>query len=184
LFCGGITVFSPILKCGVKPTDRVGVIGIGGLGHLAIQFLNKWGCEVVAFSSSKNKNDEAHRLGAHHVVNSRDKNDLARWQGQLDFILSTVNVPVDWEAYFATLAPGGRLHVVGAVLEPIPVQAFTLIGGGKALSGSPLGSPAIVADMLDFCGRHGIGPVTEAFPMTKINDAVERLRSGSARYRF
>jgi uncharacterized zinc-type alcohol dehydrogenase-like protein len=184
LFCGGITVFGPIVKCGVKPTDRVGVIGIGGLGHLALQFLAKWGCEVVAFSSSKNKDDEARKLGAHHVVNSRDPKDLARWQGKLKFVLSTVNVPLDWNAYFATLAPGGRLHVVGAVLEPIPVPAFTLIGGAKALSGSPLGSPATTADMLDFCARHDIAPVTETFPMSKLNDALERLRAGNARYRI
>jgi len=183
LFCGGITVFGPIVKCGVRPTDRVGVIGIGGLGHLAIQFLNKWGCEVVAFSSSKGKEDEVRELGAHHVVNSRDPKDLARWNGQLDFILSTVNVPLDWNAYFSTLAPGGRLHVVGAVLDPIPVPAFTLIGGNKSLSGSPLGSPATVADMLDFCARHAIAPVTETFPMSKLNDALEHLRTGKARYR-
>ncbi len=184
LFCGGITVFGPIVKCGVKPTDRVGVIGIGGLGHLAIQFLNKWGCEVIAFSSSKNKDEEARKLGAHHVVNSRDPKDLARWQGKLKFILSTVNVPLDWDAYFATLAPGGRLHVVGAVLEPIPVKAFTLIGGNKALSGSPLGSPVTVSDMLDFCARHDIAPVTETFPMSKLNDALAHLRAGKARYRL
>jgi len=183
LFCGGITVFGPIVKCGVRPTDRVGVIGIGGLGHLAIQFLAHWGCEVVAFSSSKGKEHEARKLGAHHVVNSRDAKDLARWQGKLDFIISTVNVPLDWNAYFATLAPGGRLHVVGAVLEPIAVPAFTLIGGAKALSGSPLGSPATIGDMLDFCARHDIAPVTETFPMSRLNDALEHLRAGKARYR-
>jgi len=184
LFCGGITVFGPIVKCGVKPTDRVGVIGIGGLGHLAIQFLGKWGCEVVAFSSSSGKSDAARQLGAHHVVNSRDAKDLARWQGKLDFIISTVNVPLDWDAYFATLAPGGRLHVVGAVLDPIPVKAFTLIGGSKTLSGSPLGSPATIADMLAFCARHNIAPVAEIFPMSKLNDAFEHLRAGKARYRL
>lgn len=184
LFCGGITVFGPIVEQGVKPTDRVGVIGVGGLGHLAVQFLAAWGCDVTAFSSTPGKEDEIRALGAHRVVNSRDPADLARCKGQFDFILSTVNVPLDWDAYFAALVPGGRLHVVGAVLEPIAVPAFTLIGGAKQLSGSPLGSPATVADMLDFCARHNVAPVTEHFPMSRINDALEHLRAGKARYRL
>lgn len=183
LFCGGITVFNPIVQCGVKPTDRVGVVGIGGLGHLALQFLNKWGCEVVAFTSSAGKKDEALRLGAHRAVNSRDDAELGALRGTLDFILVTVNVPMNWGAYLEALAPSGRLHVVGAVLEPIPVPAFGLISGGKAVSGSPLGSPATTAAMLDFCARHKIAPVTETFPMSKANEALAHVESGKARYR-
>ena len=183
LFCGGITVFNPIVQCGVQPTDRVGVIGIGGLGHLALQFLNKWGCEVVAFTSSDSKRAEALKLGAHQTVNSRDSAQIQKLAGSLDFILVTANVPLDWDAIIAALAPKGRLHVVGAVLEPIPVAAFSLITGQKSISGSPLGGPAVVTRMLDFCARHSIAPTIETFPMSRINDALDHLRAGKARYR-
>jgi uncharacterized zinc-type alcohol dehydrogenase-like protein len=183
LFCGGITVFNPIVQFAVKPTDRVAVIGIGGLGHLALQFLNKWGCEVYAFSSSDSKRDEALRLGAHHVINSRDPAAMKKIAGSLDLVLSTVNVPLDWPAVLGTLAPRGRLHLVGAVLEPIPVAAFSLISNQTSVSGSPLGSPATTAVMLDFCARHQIAPITEMFPISRVNDAIEHLRAGKARYR-
>lgn len=184
LFCGGITVFAPIVQCGVRPTDRVGVIGIGGLGHMALQFLNKWGCEVTAFTSSDSKHAEAKKFGAHHAVNSRDSAALRRLAVSLDFILCTANVPLDWSAVIGALAPKGRLHMVGAVLEPIPVAAFDLIGGRKSISGSPLGGPGLTATMLDFCVRHGIAPAVEAFPMSKANDALDHLRAGKARYRL
>ncbi len=183
LFCGGVTVFNPIVQLNVRPTDRVGVVGVGGLGHLAIKFLSKWGCEVTAFTSSGAKTDEARAMGAHHVVDSRDGDAVAGLAGRLDVIISTVNVPLQWDAYFAALGPRGRLHTVGAVLEPIPTAAFSLIMGQKSLSGSPLGSPAVVADMLEFCARHEIAPTTEHFPMSKVNDALAHLRDGKARYR-
>lgn len=184
LFCGGVTVFNPILEFGVLPTHRVGVVGIGGLGHLALQFLNKWGCEVIAFSSSAGKSDEAKKLGAHRVVNSRDDAAMAALAGSLDFVLVTANAALNWPAFTAALAPKGRLHFVGAVLEPIPVAVFPLILGQKSLSGSPLGSPATTAVMLEFCARHGIAPVTETFPLSKVNDALAHLRAGKARYRI
>jgi uncharacterized zinc-type alcohol dehydrogenase-like protein len=184
LFCGGITVFNPIVQFGVQPTDRVGVVGIGGLGHFALQFLAKWGCEVTAFTSTGAKADEARRMGAHNVVNSRDPAELENIAGSLDFILSTVNVDLEWDAYLATLGPRGRLHTVGAVPAPIPVPAFGVIPGQKSVSGSPLGSPATMATMLDFCARHGIEAVTEHFPMSRINEAMDHLRAGNARYRI
>jgi len=184
LFCGGITVFNPIVQFDVKPTDRVGVVGIGGLGHLALQFLNKWGCEVVAFTSSDSKKKEAMDLGAHRVVNSRDDKQVASIRGSLDFIISTVNVSLPWQAYLDSLAPKGRLHFVGAVTEPVPVPVFSLLMGQKSVSGSPLGSPATMARMLDFCGRHGIAAVTEMFPMSRVNEALAHLESGKARYRI
>lgn len=184
LFCGGITVFNPIVQFDVKPTERVGVIGIGGLGHMALQFLNKWGCEVTAFSSNDSKRDEAKRMGAHHVVNSRNDVELAAIAGSLDFILCTANVPLNWEAYIAALRPKGRLHVVGAVPEPIPVNVFSLLMGQKSISATPLGSPNTTARMLEFCSRHGIAPVTEEFPMSQVNDAMNHLESGQARYRI
>lgn len=183
LFCGGITVFNPILQCGVLPTDRVGVIGIGGLGHLALQFLNKWGCEVVAFTTSDSKRDEALRLGAHRVINTRDANQLASIAGSLNFVLSTVNAPLPWDAVINSLAPRGRLHIVGAVLEPIPVAAFSLIMAQRAISGSPVGSPSTAAKMVEFCTRHQILPTVQSFPLSQVNDALDHLRAGKARYR-
>ncbi len=184
LFCGGITVFNPIIQLGIKPTDRVGVIGIGGLGHMALKFLRAWGCEVVAFTSSDSKRDEALSLGAHRVVNSRNADDLKKLTGSLNFIISTVNVSLDWQALAGALAPKGKLHTVGAVLEPISLAAFPLIMGQKSLSGSPLGSPSTTALMLDFAARHQIAPTTEFFPMSRVNDALEHLKSGKARYRI
>ena len=184
LFCGGITVFNPIVQMGVRPTDRVGVVGIGGLGHLAIQFLAKWGCHVTAFTSNDSKAQEAMDLGANAIVNSRDPDAINAIAGSLDFIISTVNVPLDWKAYLTALAPRGTLHTVGAVLEPIPVGAFDLIMGQKQVSGSPLGSPHTTALMLDFCARHGIEAVTEHYRMSEANEALEHLHNGNARYRI
>jgi uncharacterized zinc-type alcohol dehydrogenase-like protein len=184
LFCGGITVFNPILQCNVLPTDRVGVIGIGGLGHMALQFLHKWGCEVTAFTSSDSKRDEALKFGAHHVVNSRDAGQLQKIANSLDFVLCTANVSLPWDAIIGSLKPRGRLHIVGAVLEPIPVAAFSLISGAKSVSGSPLGSPFNTARMLEFSARHQINPLIEAFPMSKVNEALDHLRAGKARYRI
>ena len=184
LLCGGVTVFTPFVEFGVRPTDRVGVVGIGGLGHMAVKFARAWGCEVTAFTSSPSKFDEARGFGAHHVVSSRDPADLARMAGTLDLLLVTVNVPMDWNALVATLAPKGRLHVVGAVLEPIPVNAFDLIGAQRSISGSPIGSPATIATMLDFAARHGILPQVERFPMSRVNEALAHLESGKARYRI
>lgn len=184
LFCGGITVFNPLIQCDLPPTARVGVIGIGGLGHMALQFLNKWGCEVTAFTSTDGKRDEAMKFGAHRVVNSRDSAQLQKIAGSLDFILCTANATLPWDAILACLAPKGRLHIVGAVLEPIPVSAFALLSQQKAVSGTPLGSPFNCARMVEFAARHNIAPQIELFPMSRVNDAFERLRAGKARYRI
>jgi alcohol/geraniol dehydrogenase (NADP+) len=183
LFCGGITVFNPIIQFDVKPTHRVGVIGIGGLGHLALQFLNRWGCEVTAFSSTAEKHAEAMNLGAHHVVNSKDNDAMAALSGSFDFILNTTNANLDWGTYINALAPRGRLHTVGAVPDPIPVGAFPMILAQRSLSGSPLGSPATTQQMLEFCDRHKIGPIAEYFAMAEVNKALDHLRAGTARYR-
>lgn len=183
LLCGGITVFNPIVQFGVMPTHRVGVIGIGGLGHMAIRFLRAWGCDVTAFSSSADKEQEARDLGAHHFVNSRDAAAIGKLAGAYDFIISTINVPVEWGAYLSALAPRGRLHFVGAVGKPVEVPVMSLLMTQRSISASPLGSPATTAEMLDFAGRHKVEPVTEVYPFSRINDAIERLRSGKARYR-
>ena len=184
LLCGGITVFNPIILAGVKPTDKVGVIGIGGLGHMALKFLKNWGCEVTAFSSNLAKEKQILEMGAHQVVNSRSKTELAKIRGQLNFILNTTNVTLDWNAYISCLAPKGKFHNVGGVLEPMAIAGFSLIGGEKSVSGSPLGSPALTRTMLDFCVRHNIYPTVEEFPMEKVNEALEHLEEGKARFRI
>ncbi|KAB8335100.1 NAD(P)-dependent alcohol dehydrogenase [Scytonema tolypothrichoides VB-61278] len=184
LFCGGITVFNPIVQFDVKPTDRVGVIGIGGLGHMALKFLHAWGCDVTAFSTSPDKEAEARELGANHFINSRDPNALKSVENSFDLILSTVNANLDWSTYIACLRPKGRLHFVGVVPNPVSSHVFPLIAAQKSISGSPLGSPATVAQMLDFAARHKIEPVIETFEFEQVNEALERLHSGKARYRL
>ena len=184
LFCGGITVFNPFVQDNISPMDKVGVVGIGGLGHLALQFADKWGCEVTAFTSDLSKTDELKAMGADFVVNSRSDEDLAALAGKFDMILVTVNVSLNWDLYLNALAPKGKLHMVGAVLEPMPIGAFSLIMHQKSVTGTATGSPAVVAKMLEFCARHNIETVTEKFPMSKINDAFAHLESGKARYRI
>jgi uncharacterized zinc-type alcohol dehydrogenase-like protein len=184
LFCGGVTVFNPLMQFGVKPTDKVAVIGIGGLGHMAVKFLNAWGCEVTAFTSSEAKQAEALSLGAHHTLNSRDPQQIAAAARSFDFIISTVNAKLDWNLYLGTLKPRGRLHFVGAVLAPLDLNVFSLIGAQLTVSGSPVGSPATIRKMLDFANRHGIQPKIEKFLFEDVNLAIERLRSGEARYRI
>jgi uncharacterized zinc-type alcohol dehydrogenase-like protein len=184
LLCGGVTVFTPFLKFKISPTARVGVIGIGGLGHMALQFANKWGCEVHAFTTSDNKEVEARQLGAHFVHNTKREGVLRKLAGSLDVIISTINAPLDVPGILEALAPNGRLHVVGAILEPMPIPAFGLIMGQKSVSGSPVGSPAAISTMLEFSARHSVAPIIETFPMSKVNDALDRLRSGKARYRI
>ena len=183
LLCGGITVFNPLAMY-ARPADRVGVIGIGGLGHMALKFAAAYGCDVTAFTSSESKFDEARGFGAHHVVSSRDSAGLRKLAGSFDLLISTVNVPLDWDAMIGALAPNGRLHVVGALLEPIPVSSFALLAKQRSVSGSPTGSPVAIATMLEFAARHKIAPQTEHFPMSRINDAFARLESGKARYRI
>lgn len=184
LFCGGITVFYPIIAADIRPTDKVGVIGIGGLGHMALGFLKHWGCEVIAFSSNRSKQEEIRSMGAARVIDSTNAAELRSIRGQLNFILSTVNVPLDWEAYLDCLAPRGQLHMVGAVLEPMSIPAFTLLTGERSVAGSPSAGPAMIRTMLDFCVRHSIYPIVEEFPMEQVNEALQHLRDGKARYRI
>ena len=184
LLCGGVTVFAPLVFNHVPSTARVGVIGIGGLGHMALQFANKWGCEVHAFTTSDSKEAEAKKLGAHYVHNTKKPDALKSLTRTLDMIISTINAPLDVAALLETLRPTGHLHSVGAILKPLEVPAFSLIAGQKSIGGSPTGSPSVLDDMLEFSARHTILPITETFPMSKVNDALEHLRSGKARYRI
>ncbi len=167
-----------------KPTDRVGIIGIGGLGHMAVKFAAAYGCDVTAFTSSESKFDEAKEFGAKHVFSSKNPAAIEKLGGCFNLLICTVNAKLDWEAIIGTLAPNGRLHVVGAVPEPIPVAAFSLILQQRSLSGSPSGSPVAIETMLDFASRHNVAPRTEHFPMSKINEAFARLESGKAHYRI
>jgi len=183
LLCGGVTVFNPLAMY-ASPSSRVGVIGIGGLGHLAVKFAAAYGCDVTALTSSQSKFDEARGFGADHVVSSRDVAAIEKLAGTFDLLISTVNVPLDWDLLVNALAPNGRLHIVGAVLEPISVPAFGLIQGQRCISGSPTGSPVAIETMLDFAARHNIAPQTEHYPMSRINDALARLESVKARYRI
>ena len=184
LFCGGITVYNPMKQFNLEPTARVAVVGIGGLGHMAVQFLSAWGCEVTAFTSSESKRKEVLELGAHRTLDSTDDSELEKAAGSFDMILSTVNVPLNWEAYLATLKPKGRLHFLGAVMEPIELSIFSLLPAQRSVSASPVGAPATIAEMLDFVVRHDIEPMIELFDMEEVNEALEHLATGRPRYRI
>ncbi len=181
LFCAGITVFSPLIDEAVSPTAHVAVIGIGGLGHIALQFARAWGCEVTAITTNLSKTEEAKRFGAHQVESIDQLSNLA---GKFNLIINTVNHSLDWAAVMASLAPLGRLHQLGAVIDPIQVGAFDLIMARRSITGSPTSSPASLLKMVDFCVRHNIRPQVEHLPINRVNEAVERLQRGDVRYRF
>jgi uncharacterized zinc-type alcohol dehydrogenase-like protein len=183
LLCAGITVYAPLRNHGVRPYSRVGIIGIGGLGHIGIQFAKVFGAEVTAFSTTKDKEVEARELGAHHFVNTRDTGALKKVVGSFDLLLSTVNADQDWSAYLHALRPNGMLCLVGAPTSPLQVQAPTLIGGQRAVCGSSTGSPHDLQEMLDVAARHGVKAITETFAMAKASDAVARVKKNQVRYR-
>ncbi len=183
LLCAGITVYNPLRSHGINPASRVGVIGIGGLGHLAVQFARVFGAEVTAFSTSAAKEAEARALGAHRFVNTRETRALKEVSGSLDFILSTVNADQDWGIYIQALRPTGTLCLVGIPPSPITLQAFPLISGIRAVTGSPIGCPSRIREMLDVAARHGIKAQTERFPMAKANEAIEKVKKNKVRYR-
>lgn len=184
LLCGGITVFNPLVQFDIPSTASVGVIGIGGLGHLAIKFASAFGCHVTAFTSSEDKMQEAKEMGADSCVNSRSKDDIEQAANSIDLLLSTVNVPLEWDTYLGTLKPKGRLHLLGAVLEPLPISVMSILSKQLSVSASPVGSPATIAKMLEFAGRHKIEPIAEHFKFENINEAIKKLESGKARYRI
>jgi uncharacterized zinc-type alcohol dehydrogenase-like protein len=183
LLCGGITVYNPMRLHGVNPSSRVGVVGIGGLGHLAIQFARVFGAQVTAFSTSLAKEADARAFGAHHFVNSRESKAMKEVAGSLDFLLSTVNADQDWGAYLQTLRPNGTLWFVGVPPSPVSVHAFPLISGLRTIGGSPVGSPFRIREMLDVAARHGVKATTERFPMSNANEAIAKVKKGKVRYR-
>lgn len=183
LLCGGITVFKPLLMHHITATSRVGVIGIGGLGHMAIKLLRAMGAEVTAFSSNASKTESIKAMGADRVVNSRDPQALKALAGQFDLIISTVAVDLDWQPYFQALAPHGKFHTVGAVMKPFEVPAFSLIMGDRAVTGSSTGSPGQLRTLMKLASRADVAPQVEEFPMSKINDALDHVRAGKANYR-
>jgi alcohol/geraniol dehydrogenase (NADP+) len=175
LLCAGTTVFTPLLRNNVRPIDRVAVVGIGGLGHLALQYFSKWGCDVTAITSSHDKDEQARRFGAGHVIASKGGDELARAAGSFDFILSTV--------YLAALRPQGKLCLVGLPEKPVSFSAFSLMTSERVLASGVPGSPVETTRMLEFTARHGIAPLVEVFPMSEANRALEHTRQGRARFR-
>ncbi|HEY0786953.1 MAG TPA: NAD(P)-dependent alcohol dehydrogenase [Acidobacteriaceae bacterium] len=183
LLCAGSTVYTPMRLHGLNPASRVGIIGIGGLGHIALQFARAFGCEVTAFSSSADKSGEAASFGAHHFVNTRETKSFKALAGCFDFILSTVNADQDWNAYITALRPHGVFCLVGIPPKPAPFQLTPVIQGLKSISGCKAGSPIQIAEMLGVAARHGIKAKTESFSMSQANQAVARARKGAVRYR-
>ena len=183
LLCGGVTVYAPLVQ-EVRPAMRVGVVGVGGLGHLAVQYARAFGCEVTAFSTSPNKEAEARRLGAHHFINARDSAAMEKTANSLDFVISTVSADVDWAAYLNALKPKGKLCIVGMPEHDLRLPAFPLISGRKSVFGSPVGGPSLIREMLEFSARNSVLPITERFPMARVNEALDRLKSNQARYRI
>ena len=183
LMCAGTTVFTPLLRYNVRPTDRVAVVGIGGLGHLAVQYLAKWGCEVTAISSTHDKDEQAHSFGAKHFIATRGTDELSKVARTYDFILSTVSADLPWDAYLAALRPKGKLCIVGIPDKPIAYSPWSLIGGEKSVVGGQPGSIDETQQMLAFTALHGIKPVIEVFPMVEANRALDHTRQGKARFR-
>jgi uncharacterized zinc-type alcohol dehydrogenase-like protein len=183
LLCGGITVYSPLRNWLARPSSRVGVVGIGGLGHMGVQFARAFGCEVTAFSTSVDKEAEARSLGAHHFVNTRDNGAVKKLAGSFDLILSTVSADQDFQSFVGALRPKGTLIVLGVPPTPLQIAGFSLIGGQKAVAGSPTGSPGDLHEMLDVAARHGVKAMTESFAMKDANAAIAKVKKNQVRYR-
>lgn len=183
MLCGGVTVFNPLVQHSISPMSKVAVVGIGGLGHMAIMFAKAWGCEVTAISRSRSKEAESRELGAHHYLATGEAGALQSATSKFDLIINTTDAELPWDAYIAALAPKGILHTVGAAPK-VEATVFPMIMGQKSLASSPTGSIATTRKMLEFAARHKIEPVTEVYAMSDINDAFERLRNGSPRYRL
>ncbi|MGI6879692.1 NAD(P)-dependent alcohol dehydrogenase [Microbacterium sp. gxy059] len=184
LLCAGITTYSPLARWGAGPGTKVAVVGLGGLGHMAVKIAVAMGAEVTVLSRTDAKKDDALAFGAVRHVATGEEGALKGLRGAFDLIINSVSAPLDMDAYLATLKPQGTLVNVGAPPEPLPVQVFSLIQGGKSFAGSNIGSIRETQEMLDFCAEHGIAPETELIAADGINDAYERVLAGDVRYRF
>jgi uncharacterized zinc-type alcohol dehydrogenase-like protein len=184
LLCAGITTFSPLHHWGVAKGKKVGVVGLGGLGHMGVKFAHALGAHVVLFTTSANKKEDALRLGADEVVVSRDANQMSKHASSFDFILDCVSADHDINALLQLLRRDGNLTLVGAPEKPLAVAAFSLLFGRRSLSGSPIGGIAETQEMLDFCGKHNITADVEVIPIQKVNEAYERLLKSDVKYRF
>ena len=184
LLCAGITTYSPMRRWGVAKGKKVGVIGLGGLGHMAVKFAHALGAHVVVFTTSPNKKEDARRLGADDVVISRNADEMQKHAESFDFILDAVSADHDLNAYLNLLRRDGNLTIVGAPAKPLAVAAFSLIVRRRSFSGSNIGGIAETQEMLDFCGKHNITADVEVIPIQKVNEAYERLLKSDVKYRF
>jgi uncharacterized zinc-type alcohol dehydrogenase-like protein len=184
LLCAGITTYSPLRHWGVTKGNKVGVVGLGGLGHMGVKFARAFGAHVVVFTTSPDKKEDALRLGADEVVVSRNADEMQKHAGSFDFILDTVSANHDINAYLNLLRLDGNITLVGAPEKPLEVAAFSLIMGRRSLSGSNIGGIAETQEMLDFCGEHNITADVEVIPIQKVNEAYERLLKSDVKYRF
>jgi uncharacterized zinc-type alcohol dehydrogenase-like protein len=183
LLCGGVTVFSPLRRFGVSATSHVGVIGIGGLGHMALLFLRAFGCRITAFSSSADKREEALRMGAHHFACSTDARDVRQHAGSLDLLISTVHARLDWITYLQALRPNGVLCLVASPPGILQIPPAALLGQ-KSICYSEIGGRAAITEMLAFAARREVAPAVEVLPMTEVNAAIGKLRQNQVRYRM
>ena len=184
LLCAGITTYSPLKRFGVGPGQKVGVVGLGGLGHMGVKLAVSMGAEVTVFSTSPSKEEDAKRLGAHHFVVSKNADEMAALAGSFDFILDTVSAPHDLNAYLGLLGLKGAMVIVGVPPEPAPIAAFALIVNNRTLAGSGIGGLQETQEMLDYCAEHNITSDIEMIPIQKIEEAYERTIKGDVRYRF
>jgi uncharacterized zinc-type alcohol dehydrogenase-like protein len=184
LLCAGITTYSPLKHWSVRAGQKVGVVGLGGLGHMAVKFANAFGARVVVFTTSPGKTQDALRLGAHEVVISKNSAEMQKHVASFDFILDTVSAAHDLNAYLELLKRNGTMTLVGAPQDPAPVSAFNLIFGRRSLAGSMIGGIRETQEMLDFCAEHGITSDVEVISIQKINEAYERLLKSDVKYRF
>lgn len=184
LLCAGITTYSPLRHWNVGPGKKVGIVGLGGLGHMGVKFADALGAHVVVFTTSPGKVEDALRLGADEVVISKNADEMSKHTATFDFILDAVSAEHDINAYIDLLARDGNITLVGAPEKPLAVGAFGLLFGRRSLSGSPIGSLAETQEMLDFCGEHNITADVEVIPIQKINEAYERLVKSDVKYRF
>jgi uncharacterized zinc-type alcohol dehydrogenase-like protein len=184
LLCAGITTYSPLRHFHVRGGQKVGVVGLGGLGHMAVKFARAFGARVVVFTTSPGKAEDAVRLGAHDVVISRNAAEMKKQLGSFDFILDTVSAQHDLNAYLGMLKRDATLALVGAPEAPTPLRALGLLFGRRRIAGSIIGGIRETQEMLDFCAEHGITADVEVIRIQKINEAYERLLKGDVQYRF